>query len=419
MILPRIPSAVIGAIAQTRLGSVNLPKRYAIWNSSDMAAGIVLSDGNLSASNVNGNRAMRSNVSVTTGKWYFEMKQVSPYYSVLGIGNGSASLAGYVGIDANGKSYSGYGGGYLYYNGGSTVVGNVIDQDTDVLAIALDADANTMQVLVNNTLVFSGPTGMTGPYFAMTSGVTLASGGKLTANFGASTMAYAPPAGYNAGFYDHNVDFSPLSLPSLYGWYDASDLSSLDVTSGKVTVWRDKSLTANHLSQSDNSIRFSSGADIHGKAAVASAAGAMVFDTNPVMPDNAYYAFGVYVQSGGALNLDGQNGSTNPYLMGPQTGHFYSVLGASGYIDFANTAYEDGNPHIQAVTVGATGSTGHVDAATGTSSAHGGMTITSFGGRAGYRLTGKIGEVLFGKAELTNDQIADIKAYLKTKWGTP
>jgi hypothetical protein len=53
--------------------------------------------------------------------------------------------------------------------------------------------------------------------------------------------------------------FSPLSLPNLKAWYDASDTSSISVTSTKVTQWNDKSGNAYHLTQATDAYRPNSG----------------------------------------------------------------------------------------------------------------------------------------------------------------
>jgi hypothetical protein len=53
--------------------------------------------------------------------------------------------------------------------------------------------------------------------------------------------------------------FSPLDLPNLKAWYDASDTSSISVTSTKVTQWNDKSGNAYHLTQGTDAYRPNSG----------------------------------------------------------------------------------------------------------------------------------------------------------------
>jgi hypothetical protein len=53
--------------------------------------------------------------------------------------------------------------------------------------------------------------------------------------------------------------FSPLALPNLKAWYDASDTASISVTSTKVTQWNDKSGNAYHLTQPTDAYRPNSG----------------------------------------------------------------------------------------------------------------------------------------------------------------
>lgn len=53
--------------------------------------------------------------------------------------------------------------------------------------------------------------------------------------------------------------FSPLTLPGLKAWYDASDTATISVSSTKVTQWNDKSANGFNLTQGNDTYRPVSG----------------------------------------------------------------------------------------------------------------------------------------------------------------
>ena len=77
---------------------------YATWNPSDKDASVTLSGGNLVASSTSASwAAVRSTISKSSGKWYWEYTVTAIGNGhTQGIGNSSATLANYVGQDANG-----------------------------------------------------------------------------------------------------------------------------------------------------------------------------------------------------------------------------------------------------------------------------------------------------------------------------
>jgi hypothetical protein len=68
-----------------------------------------------------------------------------------------------------------------------------------VIGVALDMDAGTVTFYKNNVSQGVAFTGLTGTIFAHVSGGSQAC--TYIANFGATPMTYAPPAGFNAGLY--------------------------------------------------------------------------------------------------------------------------------------------------------------------------------------------------------------------------
>jgi len=152
---------------------------YATWNPSDKFASIMLSNGNLTAATTPTPCQVRSTISKSSGKWYWEILEETANYGGYGAASGSASLSTYPGQDAN--SYG------LFDN----VSGNII-------GVALDMDGLILRLYLNNVLQATY-TSIPAPMYASVGSNTQAT--TLTANFGATAFTYSPPAGHNAGLY--------------------------------------------------------------------------------------------------------------------------------------------------------------------------------------------------------------------------
>lgn len=195
---------------------------YATWNPSDKSANITLSGSNLVAT-CDGTawfRGVRSTISQASGKHYWEYTITTWTSGVsvmsVGIGTTSATLSNYVGQDNN---------AWGWYNDwtSSKIRKNAVDLNSptafaqgDVIGIALDLTWNTVSFYKNNTLAYTA-TSVSGTLFAMVSCYNLAS---VTANFGASSLTYSPPGGYNAWLYTGTADtngswFMALRYPSV------------------------------------------------------------------------------------------------------------------------------------------------------------------------------------------------------------
>ena len=170
---------------------------YATWNPSDKAANTTLSNGNLSAATSSSNGGVRSTVSKSSGKWYVEIKKTVPADPMwAGVGTGTASLT------------TGVTTGFVSYRSDLGEIWNgAIDLGTyatmssaaDVLGIALDATGKTVKFYVNNTLQATATYTFSNPVY-----ILLVIGGTttvITANFGATALTYAPPAGYSSGLF--------------------------------------------------------------------------------------------------------------------------------------------------------------------------------------------------------------------------
>ena len=131
--------------------------------SGGMSGNVALSNGNLTATSLDGNGIfVESSISKTSGKWYCELTATGIDVS---IGNGSGS--------------------FLHISAATNV------------GIALNVDAGTLQVYSNGVL--SGTKSFTPNSISYVVGSIDFQLGSITANFGASAFAYTVPSGYNAG----------------------------------------------------------------------------------------------------------------------------------------------------------------------------------------------------------------------------
>jgi hypothetical protein len=171
---------------------------YATWDPANKAAGMVLSNGNLT-SDGSGGGIVRSTVGKSSGKWYWEITPGATPERALGICNGSFSVSSDLGASSNSFAY--YGGDGGTYPGG-TGYGATFGGG-DVISVALDMDSGKIWFAKNGTWQASGnpgtgsnpaTTGLTGTYYAAIGG---GDNGEATANFGASSFSYAPPTGFS------------------------------------------------------------------------------------------------------------------------------------------------------------------------------------------------------------------------------
>lgn len=192
------------AIFGSKTGSAALT--YATWNPADKAANISLSGGDLTTTRSGaGPAAVRATIGKSSGKWYWEVKCISTtgvFDIFVGLANTTASLTALPGSDTNGWALALDDGGY-YENGFQGFAsGGFIAAVNDVFGFAWDADSSTLAIYRNNTVLtpnplFSTLTGTLFPIIATQGDTTV-----MTANFGATTMAYTAPGGFNQGLYN-------------------------------------------------------------------------------------------------------------------------------------------------------------------------------------------------------------------------
>lgn len=179
------------------------PTVFATWNPSDKAANLTLSLGNLKVTQSTATwDSVRSTISKSSGKWYWEITigNAANYY-MLGIAKSDLTVVGNYPGSASGTSYGYFQTTGQKFSAGSAAAYGAAYGISDVIGTALDMDAGTLIFYKNNTSQGTAFTGLSGAYFACV-GLQLQGGTiDLIANFGASALTYAPPAGYNAGLY--------------------------------------------------------------------------------------------------------------------------------------------------------------------------------------------------------------------------
>jgi len=179
---------------------------YCTLNPLTTSAG-TYTQGNLRYTGATGWRRSNGTLSVSTGKWYWEVtlgnapdatRNSSSAYNAFGFGlstvfdstTGAASVTDAVVLGDN---------GYYKNFSGSNTDGGVAFSNGDVLSIAVDLDANTFTFRRNNTQVATGTIGGTAgrelaPIVISYSG----SFGVMDCNFGQRPFAYTAPSGFKA-----------------------------------------------------------------------------------------------------------------------------------------------------------------------------------------------------------------------------
>ena len=189
----------------TDIGGV-VPGNYCTWNPIDSATGGTISNGNLNITPGFSTQTLyRGTTDIPSGKWYWEITCTGTGGDAsggeVGVTTTSArALDGaYVTWAVNSVFYAGPTGNKNIF-GTSTSYGNSFTNG-DVIGVAVDTTADTIQFFKNNTsqgvissVGFSSK-GMIFPVFVNNS----TSGSRnISANFGQRPFSYAPPSGYKS-----------------------------------------------------------------------------------------------------------------------------------------------------------------------------------------------------------------------------
>lgn len=198
--------SVLGYTQMLKMSQYTPGVTYATFDPTYKGTNTTLSGGNLTATMSGGQSVAMATIGGSTtgkssGKWYWEINySAGGGNRCIGILSGTvANLNTWVGGDTYGFSYYSTGGGGNWFHQGTVDFGAFSTDYTvgDVIGVALDAGANTIQFYKNGVAVTPSKSITGGNYFpAVGSNV-----GGFIANFGASAFAYSVPTGYNSGFY--------------------------------------------------------------------------------------------------------------------------------------------------------------------------------------------------------------------------
>lgn len=172
-------------------------KTYATWNPSDKWTNITLSNGNLTAVNSTAWwQIVRSTISKSSWKWYWEVTANSSVSMIIGIANSSWNLLSYLWSDTN--SWWWNEAWQKYYNATWTSYWARWTTN-DVLWIALDMDWWSITFYKNWVSQGTAFSWITWTIFAS---VWSISSSQTTTNFGQSAFSYPVPSWYNSWLYN-------------------------------------------------------------------------------------------------------------------------------------------------------------------------------------------------------------------------
>ena len=165
---------------------------------------MTLSNGDLTVTSAAGAsfRSIRSTVSKSSGKWYWEVTPLvdAVNRTPIGMGTSAMSLASFVGAAASSWSYyNNAGGAGRKINAGSLTAYGLTYVAGDVIGVYMDCDAGTLGFTKNGADQGQAFSNLAGTIFAACS--VFDDLQSFTANFGATAFAGAPPSGYNSGLY--------------------------------------------------------------------------------------------------------------------------------------------------------------------------------------------------------------------------
>lgn len=218
--------------------------------------------------------------------------------------------------------------------------------------------------------------------------------------------------------------FSPLNLPGLARWYDASDAATVTTDTGLVTQWNDKSGNAVNATQSNAALRYTySAAAVNSLNAMTANDGACGMDL-PSELDLTTTGWAVVIggNSGSSIMVLGSSDANN-YCGGFNSDSDGTIHSQDGTAFMANaaTGCDNGSIHCFVFRNVATTAAQFWDGAQiGTETFETGNLfggISNYG--SGFSLNGTICEIFAGVGELTNGHVAQITAYAQSKWGTP
>ena len=196
--------AVSGGRAQTGITTTSsAPSNYATLNPLS-ATGGTFTRGNLRYTGPSANRRSNSTISVSTGKWYWEVTLAanpegqgsSQAYHAFGFGLSTISGSTEPPISTTDALHLTDTGWYKNFSGSWTNASGVFTAGS-VLSIAVDLDSNTFEFKHNNSSLVTGTIGGTAGRELTPIIISYSTNfGVMDCNFGQKPFKYAPPQGY-------------------------------------------------------------------------------------------------------------------------------------------------------------------------------------------------------------------------------
>ena len=172
---------------------------YCTWNPLDTSSG-TLTNGNLDlATGTASYGGTRGTISVTSGKWYWEVTPTAMTTSgklvAIGICASTVALPSYAG--AGSLNYTYMNDGQKRVPGSDTNYGATFTVN-DVIGVALDLDAGTLVFYKNGSSQGTAFSSLSGSFAAYASDADAAQSCTVVANFGQRAFAYTAPSGFKA-----------------------------------------------------------------------------------------------------------------------------------------------------------------------------------------------------------------------------
>jgi hypothetical protein len=187
---------------------------FAVCNPLDVS-NATIAGGNLNVTTTNIIAAARGTISVSSGKWYWEVTNGggNPGAAMIGIARSDVAITSCSFSSANGWYYFA-GNGQKYNNNTGTTYGATYT--TSVIGVALDCDNGTLTFYKDNVSQGTAFTGLTGiPLTSNYDNGSGTSGSTGNHNFGQRPFSYTPPSGFVA-LNTYNLPASTVSNGAAY-----------------------------------------------------------------------------------------------------------------------------------------------------------------------------------------------------------
>ncbi len=234
--------------------------------------------------------------------------------------------------------------------------------------------------------------------------------------------------------------WKPTDLSSLYGWWDASDLTTIEEnnTAGRVSKWNDKSIFGNHLYQATATNEPLTGTEEinalntldfgNGNAHFLSPNGSLNSALNGVdIQDISIHI--IFKQSsvssnGALISFKNTNGSDSVIPNFDASNKYYGPedTGVNTYRIIDPSPFNKGNPHLLTLEGDATDirlyKNGTLEYAEGNAAStnHFNLFVIGFRVSASQLWRGSIGEIIISKS-LNKADRQSVEGYLANKWG--